>query len=1425
MHINNMKKFVYVILFLLLISISFAVLINLMPRYDSIDINVSQTEHIAHLNISRDSLWNNLMFYMPFDVNTTTQFDYARYNLSGNLTNVRWNNTDLYDGGMHFISTSSQISVGDNDYILNFNGSTESFTVMAWIYPTRDNNFGYIVNKMDANDDGWTMQHQINRIGCSADQKDFYSLAGAVRNYTWNHVVCVFNKTGNGQVYIDGVINGTPVALLNESFNIEKRTLRIGNYVTNWDFRGIIDEVMIFNRSLSGDEILAIYTNQTKRYPINGTQTFENMNLSTIGTENRINISLRNVSHLYGSNLSVKFNNDSYISIDNSTIYNLSFTSNPNFVNMTFLYQSGTNQFYSPVLIGNITLVTWFDFQGIDSTPPYFAPSLVNITIEQNDSLIYDINASDSETGFRNYSINGTDFSIDYLTGILINNTVLGIVRPYFINVTIVDNSLNYYSSVMMVNVTSKTYPPTVNLELQQNYNTSNPNNINLTFNITDASNTILNASLYINGTYNKTIYLPTINITNSFYYNSSDGYYSYSISAFNLNNKSAFSANRTFFVDSTSPTLSILNPLNNSNTNPNILNLSVNITDNFGIKNATLYIYNSSNDLVYNITYSETKRNFTDLYNVSTYTYGATPFNFIVVNKSSEFQPSKGECIDTKFGLDLCRFTDMTTESPTPTSTSQKGIRAVYTRWRHDSATKKYVYFEHETTNYRTIVYYYNNMSVFKNITEIYSMENFELRWDAYDDNILYYVSGCTFRQYNLSTGTTSLIHDFTDIEPTCTVAMNDVEGDSSMNSRYWAFMLLQGTTIKDWVTYDKTTNTILGKMNVTKYNSFGGNYTSLPRPNMIDISPNGDKVVPLNGYNWGQTKWWSEDWAQYNNTIWYANYSTSGNILSSVYENDTSTSYTLTNENNGNPNTTLTSSSKALYDRTNNKIYVWTSDGASPNTHLIKTDYGSRSNDVNTPFNGVWAWDLTFTNASGKLCVDETHSGWAWSQTGDEMFICQDNKRDWLTATNMSGYRLDIIYHGDIGWGNGFHFGRIYNTDIKGWIQVPTYASWADTDWGDNIIFMMELKNNTNHPRIWRIANNYNNWSGIYEREGNAPMSADGQTIFISSAWINGTQPKNDVYKVELPYQWWNWIDTNESEKFYLPQNTINAAINISYNFASLGTYKWSYRTTDYMENLYNSPNITLNVVSSDLIPPYFSPSLSNQTVEYGKSFSYNINASDNVMVDAYFTNSTEYFDIDVNTGVLTNLTRLAQGIYSISITVSDTSANTATNNFLLNVTKGIGLVKTYLNNANSNLSTYDTTTNIGLNATLINGEGYIVLYKDSILINNGTYSIANYTNLTAGVYNITSIYYGNDNYTSSYDSLLLTIVSSASPPASGGGGGSMALTENNTLQTAKENVEEKSEIELVPIQQNTIIIFIAIFGGLILFFKYKK
>lgn len=184
------------------------------------------------------------------------------------------------------------------------------------------------------------------------------------------------------------------------------------------------------------------------------------------------------------------------------------------------------------------------------------------------------------------------------------------------------------------------------------------------------------------------------------------------------------------------------------------------------------------------------------------------------------------------------------------------------------------------------------------------------------------------------------------------------------------------------------------------------------------------------------------------------------------------------------------------------------------------------------------------------------------------------------------------------------------------------------------------------------------------------------------------------------------------------YLPENTyhINVTVIDNYN---------NERSIDLEVNVSNVPDTT---------PPWFDPVLSNQILELGDEFNYDINGTDDYSVDQYRVNDTTRFSIDIN-GIVTNVSTLALGIYELNVTLNDTSGNEYSELFNITVQDISAPVPNYMPNItldyNQQLSVVYTATDFsGVKDWSINDSRFDItssgLLTNATLLDLNNYSI---------------------------------------------------------------------------------------------------
>ena len=212
---------------------------------------------------------------MPFEGESNASWtkDYTNNANNGIVNNgAIYNSAGGYDGkgAYEFDGVNDSIEI---DYNQDFNFTDgDGFTVMAWMSP-KDlvNNRGDIIShyRGASNYRVWDLQiynGQARFAGCLNGTLDscVYAYSGVNVNdsNTWYHLAGTWNGT-HLQVYVNGIAEDPTPEPLAGIHSTSNTGIRIGHdTATEW-YNGSIDEVMIFNRSLSEQQILALYNNRT----------------------------------------------------------------------------------------------------------------------------------------------------------------------------------------------------------------------------------------------------------------------------------------------------------------------------------------------------------------------------------------------------------------------------------------------------------------------------------------------------------------------------------------------------------------------------------------------------------------------------------------------------------------------------------------------------------------------------------------------------------------------------------------------------------------------------------------------------------------------------------------------------------------------------------------------------------------------------------------------------------------------------------------------------------------------------------------------------------------------------------------------------------------------------------------------------------
>lgn len=134
-------------------------------------------------------------------------------------------------------------------------GTSQDFSMSAWIKTTDDN--GAMITQYSAIGVGgrFGFKTQNGEIIYWRGGSSLVTSAGAnVNDGTWHHIALTHDSTGNINLYVDGILNGTG----NDVAVIEISNTVIGNFGTaiNIPFEGSIDEIRLWNTVRSATEIM-----------------------------------------------------------------------------------------------------------------------------------------------------------------------------------------------------------------------------------------------------------------------------------------------------------------------------------------------------------------------------------------------------------------------------------------------------------------------------------------------------------------------------------------------------------------------------------------------------------------------------------------------------------------------------------------------------------------------------------------------------------------------------------------------------------------------------------------------------------------------------------------------------------------------------------------------------------------------------------------------------------------------------------------------------------------------------------------------------------------------------------------------------------------------------------------------------------------
>ncbi|MFZ4397761.1 MAG: LamG domain-containing protein [Kiritimatiellia bacterium] len=205
-------------------------------------------------------LKKNLVLHFAFDKDEKERvIDASEKKNDGQVRGATWLRQGHRGGAMQFDGVANHIFVANSDSLVMPN-----LTLSAWICPADLAKANNMIMEKRPHDGCWELMHfdQGRMLLRGASPATQCTEQGVIEAGKWMHVVGTINGA-QGVIYVNGVrVQITPVVPVPVTSG--EVLIGAGRSWSNADdqFKGLLDDVMIFDRALSGEEVRQLYNLQ-----------------------------------------------------------------------------------------------------------------------------------------------------------------------------------------------------------------------------------------------------------------------------------------------------------------------------------------------------------------------------------------------------------------------------------------------------------------------------------------------------------------------------------------------------------------------------------------------------------------------------------------------------------------------------------------------------------------------------------------------------------------------------------------------------------------------------------------------------------------------------------------------------------------------------------------------------------------------------------------------------------------------------------------------------------------------------------------------------------------------------------------------------------------------------------------------------------
>jgi subtilisin family serine protease len=215
--------------------------------------------------LTKEDWWLQPISHWKFDEGEgTTAYDSVGSNHGTLVNGPVWTSGQI-NGALDFDGDDDYVDVGDPvDGSLDF-GATDSFSISVWVKTAED---GQPVYKQRITGDGYREGYKVRvyfeklYFGMKDTSNNGTEIFGSttVTNNEWHHVVAVRDTVEDKvYLYLDGTSDATPVTDNTIESLATSRSLEIARGAGVYYYTGKIDDVRIYDRALSAEEVQQLY--------------------------------------------------------------------------------------------------------------------------------------------------------------------------------------------------------------------------------------------------------------------------------------------------------------------------------------------------------------------------------------------------------------------------------------------------------------------------------------------------------------------------------------------------------------------------------------------------------------------------------------------------------------------------------------------------------------------------------------------------------------------------------------------------------------------------------------------------------------------------------------------------------------------------------------------------------------------------------------------------------------------------------------------------------------------------------------------------------------------------------------------------------------------------------------------------------------